>query len=255
MVRGETGAKGVTPVTMAELRDSDMHDIVTTLSVEAVLNTTDSPSGGNAVVRGEAGAKGTTPMTMSELRDSATHDVESGLKKAEAEKKKIAGAHQKIAGAQKMTQVRQATVEPGPTTVKDVRAGETNADSATVNERPSAEVGCGRLQQTLAAATRMGSKATLQIVSPPPQQKLSLTQQRRRSVNRAYAAKRRHLARSHAPPVIDQDILVAKIKEMLVAHDEAARAAASDGNTKRVRSDVGTRAVQELHGQHPSLSD
>ena len=30
----------------------------------------------------------------------------------------------------------------------------------------------------------------------------------------------------------------------------------SDSNeTKRVRSDRGTRAVQELHGQHPSLSD
>ena len=88
MVRGETGAKGVTPITIAELRDNDMHDIVTTLSIEAVMNTTDSPSGGNAVVRGEAGAKGTTPMTMSELRDGATHDVESGLEKAEAEKGK-----------------------------------------------------------------------------------------------------------------------------------------------------------------------
>ena len=84
MVRGETGEKRVTPITIAELRDNDMHDIVTTPSVVAVLNTTDSPSGGNAVVRGEAGAKGTTPMTMSELRDSATHDVESGLEKAEA---------------------------------------------------------------------------------------------------------------------------------------------------------------------------
>ena len=316
MVRGETGAQGVTPIT-AELRDNGENKygatIVTTIS-GAVVNTTDFPSGGNAVVRGEAGAKGTTPMTMSEIQDSATHDVE-----AEAEKKKIAGAHQKIAGAQEMTQVRQATVEPGPTTVKDVRAGETNADSAkrpsaevgcgrlhqtlaaattkkmagnanhrmhahvtqdslttvepglttvkevragetnadsaAVNERPSAEVGCGRLHQTFAAYTaaakRRGCKATLQIVSPPPQQKLSLTQQRRRSVHRAQAAKR---ARRPARITIDPDILVAKVKEMLAAHDEA-HAAASDGNTKRVRSDKGTRAVQELHGQHPSLND
>ena len=62
------------------------------------------------------------------------------------------------------------------------------------------------------------------------------------------------MERSHAPLLFDQDTLVAKVKEMLAAHDEA-HAAASDGNTKRVRSDKGTRAVQELHGQHPSLND
>ena len=31
VVRGEAGAKGVTPITMAELRDSDMHDVVAAL--------------------------------------------------------------------------------------------------------------------------------------------------------------------------------------------------------------------------------
>ena len=208
-------------------------------------HTTESPSGGNAVVRGEAGA----PMTMAELRDGATHDVE-----AEEEKKKIAAAHQNH-GAQ-VTQDSLTTVEPGLTTAKEVRTGETKADSAAVNERPSAEVGCGRLHQTFAAYTaapkRRGCKATLQIVSPPPQQKLSLTQQRRRSVHRAQAAKR---ARRPTQLLFDQDTLVAKMKEMLAAQDEAAHAAASDGNTKRVRSDKGTRAVQELHGQHPSLND
>ena len=79
-----------------------------------------------------------------------------------------------------------------------------------------------------------------------------MTQQRRRSVLRAQATKRAW------PGITDQEFLdrvIAKTKEMLAAHDEAAHATASDGNTKRVRSDKGTRAVQELHGQHPSLSD
>ena len=75
--------------------------------------TTESPSGGNAVVRG-----GGSPTTMAELRDGATHDVE-----AEEEKKKIAAAHQNH-GAQ-VTQDSLTTVEPGLTTVKEVRAGET----------------------------------------------------------------------------------------------------------------------------------
>ena len=50
-------------------------------------------------------------------------------------------------------------------------------------------------------------------------------------------------------------LMIAKTKEIWTAQQEAAHAAASDGNTKRVRSDKGTRAVQELHGQHPSLND
>ena len=131
VVRGETGAQGVTPTTIAELRDNGMHGIVhyivNTFSVVADPHTTEFPSGGNAVVRGEAGAKGTTPMTMSELRGSATHDVESGLKKAEAEKKKIAGnANHR---AHELTQDRQTTAEPGTPTVKDLRAVEMKADS------------------------------------------------------------------------------------------------------------------------------
>ena len=159
----------------------------------------------------------------------------------------IAGAHKTAGNANHGAQVTQdslTTVEPRLTTVKKVRAGETNAVSGPVNERPSAEVGCGRLHQKFAAYTAAektrGSKATLQIVSPPPQQKLSLTQQQRRSVHRAQAAKR---ARRPTQLLFDQDTLVAKMKEMLAAQDEAAHAEASDGNTKRVRSDKGTRAV------------
>ena len=50
-------------------------------------------------------------------------------------------------------------------------------------------------------------------------------------------------------------LMIAKTKEIWTAQHEAARDAACGGNTKRVRSDKGTRAVQELHGQHPSLND
>ena len=187
-----------------------------------------------------------------------------------------------------------------------------NADSATNNGRPSAEAGCGQRHQT-SAAVAVGCKATVQIATPPKQE-----QRRRQTQARVKAAKRWPWARTYAPPApIDQgfvDLVIAKTKEMLAAHDEAARDAASDGNakkaetimrekeaslsnedikndahqreerateeteraamrddsrtaqlkmcessdsneTKRVRSDMGTRAVQELHGQHPSLSD
>ena len=155
----------------------------------------------------------------------------------------------------------------------------------------------------------------MQIATAPKQE-----QRRRQTQARIKAAKRWPWARTYAataagppPAPIDQGLLIARIKEMLVAHDEA-RDAASDGNakkaetimrekeaslsnedikndahqreerateeteraamrddsrtaqlkmcessdsneTKRVRSDMGTRAVQELHGQHPSLSD
>ena len=37
--------------------------------------TTESPSGGNAVVRGETGAQGVTPTTIAELRDNGMHSL------------------------------------------------------------------------------------------------------------------------------------------------------------------------------------
>ena len=353
MVRGETGAQGVTPITIAELRDNGMHGIVTTIS-EAVVNTTDFPSGGNAVVRGEAGAKGTTPMTMSELRDSATHDVE-----AEAEKKKIAGAHHR-AHELTHTQVIQTTAEPGPPTVKDLHAAEMKADSETDNGRPSAEVGCGRLHQTSAAATTRGCKATLQLATTPKQElkkaktpaqvEAKARKEARREERKAEADfdfveqwRTRHTDPHQNEEAVEYfipygdpfpyepdywqvdtpwgmrltcdeqamayDSAYEEVLEMrenadkqmrawmedmghaetimndydseMYAHqraEEAVRAAmrekkataeANDprmaqlkmcengdsDETKRVRSDMGTRAVQELHGQHPSLSD
>ena len=361
VVRGETGAQGVTPTTIAELRDNGMHSLLrkffTTSGADP--HTTEFPSGGNAVVRGEAGA----PMTMAELRDGATHDVE-----AEEEKKKIAAAHQKIADAQEMTQVRQATVEPGPTTVKDVRAGETNADSAkrpsaevgcgrlhqtlaaatmkkipgnanhgaqvtqdslttvepglttvkevragetnadsaTVNERPSAEVGCGRLHQTFAAYTaapkRRGCKATLQLATTPKQELkkakkpaqvdtpwgMRLTcdeqamaydsayeevlemrenadkQMRAWMEDMGHAEKimNDHDSRMYAHQRAEEAVKAAMREKKATAEANDPRMTqlkmcenGDSDETKRVRSDKGTRAVQELHGQHPSLND
>ena len=116
--------------------------------------TTESPSGGNAVGRGETGAKGATPFTIAELRDNDMHDIVNTL----------SANHR----AQELTQDRQTTAEPGPPTVK-ARAVEMKADSGTDNGRPSAEVGCGRLHQTSAAATK-GSKATLQLATTPKQE-------------------------------------------------------------------------------------
>ena len=236
----------MTQITIAELRDNDMHDIVTTLSVEAVMNTADSPSGGNAVVRGEAGAKGTTPMTMSELRDSATHDVESGLEKAEAEKKKIAGnANHR---AQELKQDIQTTAEPGPPTVKDLRAVEMKADSGTDNGRPSAEVGCGLLHQTSAAATR-GSKATLQLATTPKQE--TIMREKEASLSNEDIKNDAHQREERATEETERAAMRDDSRTAQLKMCES-----SDSNeTKRVRSDMGTRAVQELHGQHPSLSD
>ena len=61
----------------SDVTGSNGNESVMTLPVIArpTPGTTDSPSGGNAVVRGEAGAKGATPMTIAELRDSDMHDV------------------------------------------------------------------------------------------------------------------------------------------------------------------------------------
>jgi len=300
VVRGETGAQGVTPTTIAELRDNGMHGIVhyivNTFSVVADPHTTESPSGGNAVVRGEAGA----PMTMAELRDGATHDVE-----AEEEKKKIAGAHQKIVHAH-VTQDSLTTVEPGLTTVKEVRAGETNADSAAVNERPSAEVGCGRLHQTFAAYTaapkRRGCKATLQLATTPKQElkkakkpaqvdtpwgmRLTCDEQAMaydsayeevlemgenadkqmrawmEDMGHAETIMNDHDSRMYAHQRAEEAVKAAMREKKATAEANDPRMAqlkmcenGDSDETKRVRSDKGTRAVQELHGQHPSLSD
>lgn len=205
-----------------------------------------------------------------------------------------------------MTQDSLTTVEPGLTTAKEVRTGETKADSAAVNERPSAEVGCGRLHQTFAAYTaapkRRGCKATLQLATTPKQELkkakkpaqvdtpwgMRLTcdeqamaydsayeevlemrenadkQMRAWMEDMGHAEKimNEHDSRMYAHQRAEEAVKAAMREKKATAEANDPRMTqlkmcenGDSDETKRVRSDKGTRAVQELHGQHPSLND